>query len=65
MIKLFEKHLYNGVVIYLDDILIYSKTISDHNKLIDSVFRIFQDSGMRINPKKCHFFSKTNKILRL
>ena len=38
MNSIFFEMLDKGVLIYLDDILVYSKTIEEHSKLLDQVF---------------------------
>jgi Reverse transcriptase (RNA-dependent DNA polymerase). len=38
MNTIFFEMLDKGVLIYLDDILVYSKTIEEHKKLLDRVF---------------------------
>jgi arginyl-tRNA synthetase len=36
------------VVVYLDDILIYTKTMAEHRKLITKVFSILQKEGIAV-----------------
>ena len=38
MNTIFFEMLDKGVLIYLDDILVYSKTIEEHKKLLDAYF---------------------------
>ncbi len=40
-------------VIFLDDILIYSKTFDEHLTRVKHVFDKIKESGMKLNPKKC------------
>ncbi len=40
MNTVFFKLLDKGVVIYLDDILVYSKTIAEHKQLLKEVFAL-------------------------
>ena len=42
-------------IIYLDDIIIYSKTIEDHLK---QVFNKLWNAKMSMKLSKCHFFAK-------
>ena len=44
-----------GVVCYLDDVLIASKTKNDHLRMIDEVFRRFAHHGIRLKREKCFF----------
>ena len=41
MNTVFFKLLDKGVVIYLDDILIYSNTVEEHKRLLHEVFALF------------------------
>jgi hypothetical protein len=43
------------VQIYLDDILIYSKTAEEHARHLDFVFSTLRENGIYLNPKKCEF----------
>ena len=43
------------VFVYLDDILIASRTAQEHEAHLHQVFRLLSDNGMVINRKKCVF----------
>ena len=43
------------VQVYLDDLLIYSKTAKDHVKHLDFVCKTLKENGIYLNPKKCEF----------
>jgi hypothetical protein len=63
MNEIFNDLLYKGVVIYLDDILIYANNVKKHNELLDEVCKRIRDSGLRINPNKCIFGVKRLEYL--
>ena len=43
-------------IIYLDDIIIFSKTPGEHLKRLRSVFEKLDEAGLRLKPGKCEFF---------
>ena len=43
------------VLLYLDDVYVYSKTFEDHILDLKNVFTLFRDSGLKLKPQKCHF----------
>jgi hypothetical protein len=47
--------LNQGVVVYLDDILIYTKTMEEHYKLVTQVFLIVQKEGLAVAAHKLFF----------
>ena len=49
--------------IYLDDVIIATKTFEDHLEYLDRVFEKFKEAGMKLSPKKCHFFRKKVKYV--
>eukprot|EP00253_Pinus_taeda_P015516 PITA_15516 len=46
------------VIVYLDDILIFSKTKEEHFRHLQSVLRKLQQNKLLINLKKCTFFQR-------
>ena len=40
-------------LVYLDDVLIFSRTFDEHLKHLEEVFTRFQGSGLKLNPAKC------------
>ena len=43
-------------IIYLDDIIIFSKTLEEHIKQLRKVFEKLDEAGLRLKPSKCEFF---------
>jgi hypothetical protein len=56
MNQVFFELLDEGVVCYLDDILIYSKNESDHVKMLDKVFSLLSKNQLFLKASKCHLF---------
>ena len=48
---------------YLDDIIILGKTITDHQKNIETVFARLRKHNLKIKLKKCEFFRTQTKYL--
>lgn len=53
-----------SVVIYLDDITVYSQKRSNHFKDLKQIFRRYQKYGISLNPKKSFFALSEGKLLR-
>ena len=45
MHHIFFDLLYRGVLVYLDDVLIYSRTLEEHRKLLRAVFAKLKEIG--------------------
>ena len=43
----------NGVLVYINNILIYTKTIKEYNRLILDVLKRLQRNNLAIAPQKC------------
>ena len=45
-------------LIYLDDVIIYSRTQEDHLTRLQAVLDHFAHHGLKLKPLKCHFFKE-------
>ena len=43
-------------IAYLDDILIYDKTMKEHERHVDRVLELLDSRNLRLNPDKCKFY---------
>ena len=43
------------VVVYLDDIVVYSKTLTEHEKHLRLVFQRLRENRLYVKPEKCEF----------
>jgi Reverse transcriptase (RNA-dependent DNA polymerase) len=43
-------------LVYLDDIIVYSRSREDHPEHLDAVILRLYRAGLSLNLKKCHFF---------
>ena len=50
-----ELHL-QYCIIYLDDIIIFSKTPEEHLHQLGLVFQKISEAGLKLKPSKCEFF---------
>lgn len=55
MNTIFKHLLRHGVLVFMDDILIYSATLEEHVKLLKEVFQILSDHQFCIKRSKCSF----------
>src|SRR5271156_4144652 len=58
MNEVLKCYIGNFVVVYLDDILVYSKSREEHLKHLDMVLRRLQEEKLAINLEKCEFMKK-------
>ena len=63
MNTIFHDMLDRGVIVFLDDILIYAKDINKHNKLLAEVLHRLWQNGLYAKPSKCLFGIKEVKFL--
>ena len=45
-------------LVYLDDVILYSKTEEDHLRQLQAVFERFHEHGLKLKPSKCSFLCK-------
>lgn len=55
MNSIFRKVLYKSVLIYLDDVIIFSKTLEEHAKHIEEVLQILETHRLKLKLSKCFF----------
>lgn len=58
MHELLEGLIFNGVLVYLDDILIYSDSEKKHDDILEEVLSRIAKAGLKLNPDKCKFHRK-------
>ena len=55
MTKMFEPQLGKNVEVYIDDIVVKSKLVSEHVMDLTSIFEILKEHKLRLNTSKCSF----------
>jgi len=55
MNQVFHKYLDQFVVVFIDDILVYSATLEDHRKYLKTVLSILKEKKLFAKLKKCEF----------
>ena len=63
MNKVFGSLLNKCVCVYLDDILIFSKTPEEHLRHVEQVLTILRDNNLKAKRAKCEFFKPELKFL--
>lgn len=56
MNHVFFELLDKGVVVYLDDLLIYSRDIESHKMLLNEVFELLAKNKLYLKDSKCHLY---------
>ena len=60
MIEVLRGMTFKNAVVYVDDILVYSRTFEEHLVYLQQVFQRLHQAGLRLKPSKCHF--ATSKV---
>ena len=63
MTDVLKEMLWKEAMVYLDDILIFSKTEAEHIDRLEKLFTRIEAAGLRINPEKCKFFQEELRFL--
>ena len=56
-------YLWIFCLIYIDDIVIYSRTYEEHIKHLDKVLEAIENAGITLSPIKCHLFYSSVLLL--
>ena len=54
---------WNTCLVYLDDIVVFSKTFSEHLSRLDEVLARIQRANLKLKISKCSFFATSLKVL--
>lgn len=57
-----DLHL-NEVLVFLDDLIVFSETLEEHEARLMRVLQRLKDFGLKLSPEKCHFFKSSVKYL--
>ena len=63
MTKMFEPQLGKNVEVYIDDMVVKSKLVSEHVMDLTSIFEILREHKLRLNVSKCSFGVGSGKFL--
>ena len=63
MTKMFEPQLDKNIEVYIDDMLVKSKVVSEHVGDLESIFEILREHKLRLNASKCSFSVGSGKFL--
>ena len=63
MTKMFEPQLGKNVEVYIDDMAVKSKLVSEHVGDLTSIFKILKEHKLRLNAFKCSFGVGLGKFL--
>ena len=61
--KIFEQQLGKNVEVYIDDMVVKSKLVSEHFADLTSIFEILREHKLRLNASKCSFGVGSGKFL--
>ena len=50
---------WESVIVYLDDVIIFSRTFEDHVKHLEVVLNKLHEAGATLKFSKCHFFRRS------
>jgi hypothetical protein len=56
-------HLDKTVVAYLDNILVYSKTLEEHITYVTEVLECLRQADLQLKPKKCEWHKEEVEFL--
>ena len=59
MTSILNEYLFSFVLIHLDDVLVYSENVKEHEKQMRHVFHALRQANLKLKPKKCRLFQES------
>ena len=63
MTRMFESQLGKNIEVYIDDMVVKSKVVSEHLGDLGSIFKVLRKYKLRLNASKCSFGLGLGKFL--
>ena len=63
MTRMFELHLGKSIEVYIDNMVVKSKVVSEHVRDLENIFEILRKQWLRLNTSKCSFGVRSGKFL--
>ena len=63
MTRMFEPQLGKSIEVYIDDMVVKSKVVSEHARDLEVIFDILREHKLHLNASKCTFGVGSNKFL--
>jgi len=63
MIRMFELQMGKSIEVYIDDMVVKSKLVSEHVRDLGDIFGILRRHRLRLNTSKCSFGVGSGKFL--
>ena len=57
------EHIDMCCIVYLDDVLIYSNPLQQHQQDVSNILKAIRKSGMKVKPSKCEFHQSETEYL--
>ena len=59
MTSIFNEYLFSFVIIFLDDVLVFSRNVEEHEKHMRLAFHALRQANLKLKPKKCRLFQES------
>ena len=63
MERIFGDQHYQSLLLYLDDVIVFSSTVDEHFSRLDLVFGHFQKEGLKVKLERCNFLRQQVQYL--
>jgi hypothetical protein len=50
--------VFESCLVYLDDIIVFSRSLDEHFERLEAVFKRLRASGLKLKPSKCRLLQK-------